>query len=707
MRFLYAILFVLTLASFSALLAQPPVVLQDKTTTEPMVQQMFYFPDPEGKYTIQQVSSPAFADSFMLFKGDVPNFGFLEQPHWFLFRVQNKASPTKDFIFEVAYPPLDSLWFFYKDPQGRWVEKVAGDMLPFSSRYGAFSNYLFPIPYRPDAQSYFFKVSSQGALTMPVYIKDADYLHREVSYSFFRYGLFYGALLLMLCYNLFLYFSLRLKPYLFYCLYIFFSVLSQSLLYGHAQQFLWSQGGMIINLLTGFTLYLSNGFALLFTINFIQIKRFAPVLHRLLVFYAFLIFSLSLLVLLGPYSMLLAFIPAIYIITVVLIIVAAGQAWIKGQETARLFLLAWVLYLLGLLAYSLQSMGIFGDVETASYIVMLGSVVEALLLSLALAERIRKYRKDRQRANQQLLLSYREKQEQMEQRVSERTQKLQEKQKEVIKQNRQLFEQQQTIEQQNQQLSLLNENLERIVSTRTGELRKANLALHKRNQQLEQFAYIISHNLRGPVASIIGLIKLFDRSNVKGVENLQYLDFLDQSAVKLDAVISDLGQVLSLEQHLDKNLREINLLKVVEGVLTKLHMQVLEARPSVQLDLQAIVINSHPAYLESIIYNLISNAIKYRKEDDPLQLIISSWKQEDTVFITVSDNGMGIDLEQYGSRLFSLYQRFHIEKEGRGLGLYMVKRQVEALGGNISVESKVGEGSTFTLAMPQQNDLNA
>ena len=430
--------------------------------------------------------------------------------------------------------------------------------------------------------------------------------------------------------------------------------MSQSLLYGHAQQYLWPSGGIIINLLTGFTLYLSTGFALLFTINFVQTKRYVPLLHRPLIYYTCAIFLLSILLVYGPYSVVLAIIPLVYITTVIIIIVAAAIAWHKKLKTARLFLLAWVVYLIGLVMYSLQSMGVFGGVETASNMVMAGSVIEALLLSLALAERIRQYRLDRQKASQQLLVAYQEKHEVMEQRVSERTSKLQEKQKEVIRQNRQLFEQQQLIEQQNLQLSLLNENLEKIVSSRTGELRKANLTLHKRNQQLEQFAYIISHNLRGPVASIIGLIKLFDREKMADQENLQYLDYLYQSAIKLDAVISDLGQVLSLEQNLDKHLREIHLPTVVEGIRYKLQQQIKEGNPTIEAQYQEENIYSHPAYLESIMYNLISNAIKYREEEKQAVIEVKARKENDIFYISVSDNGLGIDMEQFGGRLFSL-----------------------------------------------------
>jgi signal transduction histidine kinase len=665
--------------------------------------------DAADSYTIEQLSSPAFADSFRLPRQTALNFGYSKRPHWFKYTLESQQSQEQEYFLEVAYPPLDTIQFFFQDKQKQWQSLLSGDVLPFHQRTIAYANFLFPIRLAPGVQqTYYFRINTEGALTFPVHLRRADTLYQDIGLSHFKYGLYYGALFLILFYNLFLYFGLRLKPYLYYCFYIFSNIIAQAYLYGHVQQFIWTGGGRVNNLLSVFSLFLSLGFALLFTIKFIRTRRHTPRLHRFLVLYTKLIFGLCLLSLVLPYNLMVALVPPVYMVSVIFILFTASAAWYLGQTTARLFLLAWLVYLCGLFAYSLQALGVVGSVEIASRIVMVGSVLEALLLSLALADRIRQYRQERQKANEQVLTAYQEKQELLEQqqqvleqRVSARTDKLQEKQKEIIKQNRQLFDQRQLIEQQNQQLSLLNENLERIVGTRTGELRKANLTLHKRNQQLEQFAYIISHNLRGPVASIIGLIRLFDRSRIGDGENLRYLDLLQQSSTKLDAVISDLGQVLSLEQSPDKYLREINVADTVQGIMQKLHLQLEEAQPKLEVALQEETINSHPSYLESILYNLISNALKYRDPEKELQLQIRGWRVNGSYYLSVADNGLGIDLELYGKRLFLLYQRFHIEKEGRGLGLYMVKRQTESLGGTIDVLSQPGEGSTFTVSLPQ------
>jgi signal transduction histidine kinase len=118
------------------------------------------------------------------------------------------------------------------------------------------------------------------------------------------------------------------------------------------------------------------------------------------------------------------------------------------------------------------------------------------------------------------------------------------------------------------------------------------------------------------------------------------------------------------------------------------------------LNLEVAKVHAIEPYMESIFYNLISNAIKYQSGDRKLQINISSYPDGSNVILEVKDNGIGMDLDQSGSKLFGLYQRFHDHVGGKGLGLYLVKTQVEALGGSISVESEVNEGCTFRITFP-------
>ena len=111
---------------------------------------------------------------------------------------------------------------------------------------------------------------------------------------------------------------------------------------------------------------------------------------------------------------------------------------------------------------------------------------------------------------------------------------------------------------------------------------------------------------------------------------------------------------------------------------------------------------SVPAYLESIILNLMTNAVKYRSLDREPKIAISAKKQDGYLVLSISDNGLGIDLERYGDKLFGMYKTFHDNKDARGLGLYIIKNQIEAMDGNITVTSEVGKGSTFKVSFNDQ-----
>jgi signal transduction histidine kinase len=119
----------------------------------------------------------------------------------------------------------------------------------------------------------------------------------------------------------------------------------------------------------------------------------------------------------------------------------------------------------------------------------------------------------------------------------------------------------------------------------------------------------------------------------------------------------------------------------------------------VDIDCEANQLTSIKSYVQSIIHNLISNAIKYKSPVRNPEISVKAWKDTEHTFIEVADNGMGIDLEQYGQQIFGLYKRFTTQSEGKGLGLHMTKAQVESLGGSISVESEADKGTTFRILL--------
>ncbi|WP_192821396.1 PAS domain-containing sensor histidine kinase [Rufibacter sp. LB8] len=222
--------------------------------------------------------------------------------------------------------------------------------------------------------------------------------------------------------------------------------------------------------------------------------------------------------------------------------------------------------------------------------------------------------------------------------------------------------------------------------------------LLRRNHHLQQFTYIVSHNLRSPVANILGLTSLLSSGgNVDMQKGLT--DRLKLTAQNLDAIIRDLNDLLSLQGGLLEARDKVSLATVVDQALQGLPADSIQ---EVQVELNGIdEIDSVRSYVSSIVSNLLSNAVKYKSLDRPLQIKITAhWTEENRqLCLAVTDNGLGINLEKEGKNLFGLYKRFHFHVAGRGLGLYLVKTQAEAMGGSVRVESTPGAGSTFYVCL--------
>jgi signal transduction histidine kinase len=252
-------------------------------------------------------------------------------------------------------------------------------------------------------------------------------------------------------------------------------------------------------------------------------------------------------------------------------------------------------------------------------------------------------------------------------------------------------------------LSVYNQSLEKQVETRTQELVNTNLELIRQNSQLEQFGYIIAHNLRAPVARMLGLANLVKSSHFKLPDDQIILDKIQYSAHDLDTIIHDLNSILEVKKGVHHAFEDVSLPEKLTKVRNMLREKIAESRAVIIENVDPLATwYGIPAYVESILYNLISNAIKYRAPERLAEIKISCHKVDEHLVLQVEDNGIGINLEKQRDKIFSLYQRFHDHVEGKGIGLYLVKTQVEALNGKIEITSRVNEGSLFTVHIPSQ-----
>ncbi|MDR7371235.1 PAS domain-containing sensor histidine kinase [Flavobacterium aquidurense] len=222
--------------------------------------------------------------------------------------------------------------------------------------------------------------------------------------------------------------------------------------------------------------------------------------------------------------------------------------------------------------------------------------------------------------------------------------------------------------------------------------------LTQNNKDLKQFSYITSHNLRAPLSNLIGLLNLIEDIPIDNPELEEILTGFTKSTHLLNETINDLVKVIIIKDNPSMQKEEVSLKEVFENVFNQLSFQIELHKPIIKLKFDRVpLLTTNKAYIESILLNLLTNSIKYKSENRKLKISITAEQIDHKAILTFKDNGIGIDLERNRDKVFGLYQRFHNYPDSKGLGLYLVKSQVETMGGTISIDSEVNKGTTFTI----------
>ena len=222
--------------------------------------------------------------------------------------------------------------------------------------------------------------------------------------------------------------------------------------------------------------------------------------------------------------------------------------------------------------------------------------------------------------------------------------------------------------------------------------------LTQNNKDLKQFSYITSHNLRAPLSNLTGLLNLIEEIPIEDSELKEIINGFSKSTHLLNETINDLVKIIIIKDNPSIQKEKLLIKDVFKNVFNQLSFLISTNKPILKIDLEVeTIFDINKSYLESIFLNLLTNAIKYREPSRQLRITIATKVEDNNLFMTLKDNGIGIDLEKNNDKIFGLYQRFHNYPESKGLGLYLVKSQVESMGGTISVDSNVGKGTTFTI----------
>jgi PAS domain S-box-containing protein len=239
-------------------------------------------------------------------------------------------------------------------------------------------------------------------------------------------------------------------------------------------------------------------------------------------------------------------------------------------------------------------------------------------------------------------------------------------------------------------------NRKKIIETKEN-LEALTQKLKNQNRQLADFAHITSHNLRSPVGNLQTLSRFYKEAKSEQERS----ELFEKFEIVIDHLSSTLNTMVEVIQTTDdstKATQELSFKKTLNKTQEIISSQISQSGAIIKSDFsKAATVIYNDIYLDSIFLNLISNAIKYKSQDRVPEIYVESKIEDGKTILSISDNGLGINMERHGHKLFGLNKVFHSHPEAKGVGLYMTKIQIEAMGGSISASSEVGVGTTFTV----------
>jgi len=223
------------------------------------------------------------------------------------------------------------------------------------------------------------------------------------------------------------------------------------------------------------------------------------------------------------------------------------------------------------------------------------------------------------------------------------------------------------------------------------------------NNRLSNFAHIVSHNLRSHASNLKMLLDLF-KNATEDEEREEMLDHLEGISDGLTVTISHLKELVEIQTEIKILREDLNLRHYLKNILTILHNEITKHSVTIEINIPLdVTVNYNPAYLESILLNFTTNAIKYSSPDRKPVISYDFALEKGVKVLSVTDNGVGLDLKKHKNALFGMYKTFHKHQNSRGIGLFITKNQVEAMGGKIRVYSEVNKGTTFKIYFNEEN----
>lgn len=659
-----SIIWLSTLTSFG----QTAILLDDSAELQDIGKQTYYLEDASLGLSIEEIINNNLETPFKSYSQETINFSSTASAYWLKFKV-TKTIPG-NFFLNVGSAYIDSISLYELDEKNKLIStRHTGDDLPFDTREIEVGNYLFALDFDEGAtRTFYLRVKSDQPL---FFLLRVGTLSNFVAYEHdldFLQGIYFGFMLLIFLYNLFLYFSTRERIYLYYIAYVFSITWFMASVFGYFFEYFWPNTpffNQLVVVSSGLTMITAT----LFTQKFLNTKKSDTRLHKGSMVFLFIGFLVCLFVLLGYKIEGLKLAQGGLLIMAMYFLIIGIRFKLKGFRPAIYYLFAWGALIIGICFAILESLNL---TFVMSYLnaMQIGSALEVLLLSFALGDRINMYKKQKEDAQLEALIS--------------------------AKENERLIQEQNII-------------LEEKVKERTAEVANQNEALIILNKEKDMLVNLVAHDLRTPLHQMKGLIWLLDIPAMEVTEDQEtYLYEINNSIDRLTQMTSRILDTHALEKNEIKLINEIiSLNELIPYVVQNFHLTATEKNIKLLAEVEegnhSVEVDKN--YLIQVLENLLSNALKFSKKGSKVVLHVKSNKGKTKV--VVEDNGPGIS-EEDQKKLFGRFQKLSAQptagESSIGLGLSIVKKYVEAMNGEIHCESQLGIGTKFIITFESKSN---
>jgi len=647
MRLLLLLLF------FYGMLFASPVILNSEQKSINIVPASQFFIDTEEVVTSDTVLD--YDAEFTDAREDIYSFGFLNKPLWIRFIVK-RGDGSQPWVLSIENPQID-YYRLYRLSDSR-LESVGagGDTVCFKDSKYQCRTYWEDIADTKDEQTYYLYVKTQGSLQVPLEAKQLSYAYNTEEMSMLLYGLYYGILLLLLVYNLVLYIVVKDIDYINYLLFLSSYLIWQLSFDGIGQEWLWPNWTWMANNGLSFFIFLSAALAFRFARSFLLLKKYRYSLFKMTI-YAEMVSYLGVMA-----TIFLEFhtsirLAAVWTAIVPILLIYAGFKVLRLYHPARYYLMGWAFFLLATILVALDKLGILPAYSFMVHQQQIGSVLEMLFLSFALADRISLMKRDHIGELRRLTVVLQEK-------IDKKVEEARQKDKLLIQQSRQ---------------AAMGEMIENIA--------------HQWRQPLNQLS-LIQNN--------IFIDYMLDKLDEKNMERYQ-----EQSEKLMRYMTETIDDFRNFFQP-DREKRSFDVCKAIRKtdalVASALHQHSIDVM--IRCDVKTVAFG-HENEFSQVILNILNNAkdvLVERRVKDP-SVTIRIDKNSDHSLIEICDNGGGVD-EAIVDRIFDPYFTTKFKSQGTGIGLYMSKMIIEnSMDGKLGVYNKK-EGACFTIRLPLKEEAN-